>query len=1012
MASIERTAYPRFRRLVTARELVGLTPTVDELVWARERTRTDEHLLDLVMALKCCQRLGYFSRPEDVPAPVLDHLRRCLELTDGTAATRGARAAESHRQLVRERLGVVHDPERARAVAAAAIRAAAEVKNNPPDLINVALELLVKESLELPGYSTLDELASRIRNEVNTAIFERIVARMALPDRLRLEALLEVAGPAAKSLFNRLKQPAGRASWTAFREQVAHLGWVCSLGDTEAWLEGVAEAKIADFAGEAAAADAGVMRDVAPLKRTALLACIVHAARTRAHDDLAEMFCKRMASITKRARTELDDIRARQAEMSERLIAHYREVLAHLDPRSAGAVEAAEALRLARLTVEQAGGFEAELADIEAVAAHHANNYMPLVSRHWRQDRATMFAFVRTVTLEATSADRSVLDAVEHAVAHSHLTRDFIPGHVEGTVVDLSFASEQWQRIIRNAARPGLLNRRHFEACAFTYLAGELRTGDIAVRGSDAYANWSAQLVAWEDCEGLLGEFCAETGLPSTAAAFTEALRVTLTQRAAAVDAGYPDNADLVIDEATGVPSLKRRRAGDRAASSLALEEAIKERMPERTLLEILARTAYWLEWWRRFGPASGSDPKLADPLLRYVLTTFTYGTNMGPAQAARHIRGVSAHELGATAGRHFTTAKLDLAGADVVNAYLGLDLVRAWGDGTSVAADGTQVDTLIDNLLAESHIRYGGYGGIAYHLVADNYIALFSHFIPCGVWEAVYIIEGLLRNQSDAEPDTIHADTQGQSYPVHALAHLFGFELLPRIRNWKDLIFYRPAADVRYRHIDSLFGEAGQNTINWRLIETHWRDLMQVVLSIREGRLSSTLLLRRLGTESHKNNVYKAFRELGRVIRTITLLRFISEPELREEITAATNKVEAYNGFSAWLMFGRDVIERNDPAEQEKIIKFNTLVANCVIFHTALDMTAVIRRLAEEGWVITPADLAALSPYITERIKRFGEYATDGLGVPPEAFDPRLELVPTTDQSASPATPTAGEAA
>jgi TnpA family transposase len=73
------------------------------------------------------------------------------------------------------------------------------------------------------------------------------------------------------------------------------------------------------------------------------------------------------------------------------------------------------------------------------------------------------------------------------------------------------------------------------------------------------------------------------------------------------------------------------------------------------------------------------------------------------------------------------------------------------------------------------------------YHHVADNYIALFSHFIPCGVWEAVYIIEGLLKNVSDAEPDTIHADTQGESYPVHGLAHLFGFDLLTRIRNWKD---------------------------------------------------------------------------------------------------------------------------------------------------------------------------------------------------------------------------------
>ena len=303
-------------------------------------------------------------------------------------------------------------------------------------------------------------------------------------------------------------------------------------------------------------------------------------------------------------------------------------------------------------------------------------------------------------------------------------------------------------------------------------------------------------------------------------------------------------------------------------------------------------------------------------------------------------------------------------------------------------------MDTLIDNLLAEQHIRYGGYGGIAYHHVADNYIALFSHFIPCGVWEAVYIIEGLLKQRSDADPDTIHADTQGQSYPVHALAHLFGFELLPRIRNWTDLIFYRPERDSCYRHIDSLFGEPGQNVIDWALIETHWRDLMRIVLSIRDGRLSSTLLLRRLGTESRKNNVYKAFRELGRAIRTITLLRFISEPELREQITAATNKAESYNAYSGWLGFGSEVIARNDPAEQEKMIKFNSLLANCAIFHTALDMTTVIRELVTEGRQVDRDDLATMAPYITERIKRFGEYPLDGLDTPPEAFDPHLELI------------------
>jgi len=254
--------------------------------------------------------------------------------------------------------------------------------------------------------------------------------------------------------------------------------------------------------------------------------------------------------------------------------------------------------------------------------------------------------------------------------------------------------------------------------------------------------------------------------------------------------------------------------------------------------------------------------------------------------------------------------------------------------------------------------------------------------------------VEGLLRNESDAHPDRVHADTQGQSFPVHALAYLFGFDLLPRIRNWADLIFYRSDPDTCYAHIDALFGEPGHNAINWALIETHWPDLMQVVLSIREGRLSSTLLLRRLGTESRKNNIYKAFREVGRVIRTITLLRYISEADLREEITAAQNKAEAYNGFSAWLRFGNEVIERNDPVEQEKIIKFNSLVANCVIFHTALDMTTVIRQLIDEGWVITQGDLASLSPYITERIKRFGDYVIETLATPPEAFDPHLDIL------------------
>jgi hypothetical protein len=57
------------------------------------------------------------------------------------------------------------------------------------------------------------------------------------------------------------------------------------------------------------------------------------------------------------------------------------------------------------------------------------------------------------VELKATSADRRVLDAVGHALAHSHMTRDFIPDHAGGKSVDLSFAAEPWQRLVSDRDR-------------------------------------------------------------------------------------------------------------------------------------------------------------------------------------------------------------------------------------------------------------------------------------------------------------------------------------------------------------------------------------------------------------------------------------------------------------------------------------------------------------------------------------------------------------------------------
>lgn len=102
----------------------------------------------------------------------------------------------------------------------------------------------------------------------------------------------------------------------------------------------------------------------------------------------------------------------------------------------------------------------------------------------------------------------------------------------------------------------------------------------------------------------------------------------------------------------------------------------------------------------------------------------------------------------------------------------------------------------------------------------------------------------------------------------------------------------------------------------------------------------SPSTILRKLGTASRKNKLYYAFRELGRVIRTISLLEYISDHELRRIIQSAQNKCEDFNNFAQWVYFGSDTIEDNVRDNQLKIIKYNHLIANLLIFHNCHTIT------------------------------------------------------------------------
>src|SRR3954466_6259683 len=376
------------------------------------------------------------------------------------------------------------------------------------------------------------------------------------------------------------------------------------------------------------------------------------------------------------------------------------------------------------------------------------------------------------------------------------------------------------------------VDRRALEVGVFIHLADALQNGDIYVVGAENFADYRSQLLPWSECERRLSAYRAALGIPARGEDFTPMLKADLTAVAAAVDTSLADNTELSIAD-DGTPHLRQIATTAQPAGLTAFGQEIRARMPERHLLDILKHAEHWTRYTRHFGPPSGSDTKLVQAVRRYLFTIFGYGCNLGPNQTARHASDIAtAPALRRINAQHINVDKLEAAMVDVINQYVRFPLPRHWGGGRTAIADGTHVKLHENNLIGSRHIRYGGYGGIAYHHIADTYIALFTSFIPCGVWEAVHILDALLKNRSVIQPDTLHADTQGQSEAVFGLCRYLGIKLMPRMRGLSATTFYRPAKSIRYRHIDALFAGG----FVWGLIAPPARDMTRVVLSIQAG--------------------------------------------------------------------------------------------------------------------------------------------------------------------------------
>jgi hypothetical protein len=230
MPRIDETAYRQLKASPTDRELRQLyTPTLDERLLAQQHTNGKPAMVTFLVLLKTFQHLGYPVSLASVPMPIVSYIANQMQcsitgqdlINYDLSGTR-----RRHLQIVRTHLHLVADGGAMREAMEQAMREAAASKEDLTDLINIALEQLVRQCFELPAFSTLERTARRIRAETASTFQAQITETLTLSEQDAIDRLLVVDPETGESTWNALKADPENPTLSHFEQLMERARWL------------------------------------------------------------------------------------------------------------------------------------------------------------------------------------------------------------------------------------------------------------------------------------------------------------------------------------------------------------------------------------------------------------------------------------------------------------------------------------------------------------------------------------------------------------------------------------------------------------------------------------------------------------------------------------------------------------------------------------------------------------------------------------------------------------------
>ncbi len=197
-------------------------------------------------------------------------------------------------------------------------------------------------------------------------------------------------------------------------------------------------------------------------------------------------------------------------------------------------------------------------------------------------------------------------------------------------------------------------------------------------------------------------------------------------------------------------------------------------------------------------------------------------------------------------------------ASAEIVNQHHQLPFSEVHGSGQVSSSDAQRFRIRADSLLAAYYPRYYGYYekaiGIYTH-VSDQYSVYSTKAISCNPREALYVLDGLLENNTILKIREHTTDTHGYTEIIFALCHLLGYYFMPRIRDLKDQQLYRVERNVNY----GVFTPLLNKTADLDIVEEQWDEMIRVATSLKERTAPAHVIVERLTNSFPSDHLAKA---------------------------------------------------------------------------------------------------------------------------------------------------------